>query len=198
VSGRPSPMNLSEEGSLVYWIAINATIRSIFLQGNAVEGKAKPGTSCCAIAGDVSTGTFNINASSYGGTALLPSRHRHHHGARTRVWQNDFAAHDVHGIKLVAGPLGQFVHMVVCALQPNHASAPEGRSIREFFEQIVMMLHGSPLSAARQFTNILFPCGKDVQFIELMASIRFASFRQGRDGAGRRAVMRGYWACAGE
>ena len=131
-----------------------------------------------------------ISTSSYCGAALLFRRPVHHQGTRPRVQQNDLPTHNIHSIKLVAGPLGQFVHMMARAFYSDRASAPEGRSIREFFEQVVIILHGSPLSGNPSFRRYRVRSGNDVQFIDLMASISFASFRQVPDGEGGSMVTR--------
>lgn len=64
------------------------------------------------------------------------------------VERNDFTAPQMHGVKLVWGNSGQVAHVPVRAFKSNYTSSPKRRTIGELLEQIVFMVHRSPLFTA--------------------------------------------------
>jgi hypothetical protein len=151
-SGHPSPVSLSEEGSLVCCIGVPAGNRSTFLKENCRRKSEE--RSGAHIPKGLLRGAVAPNlALSYCSPASPRGFRIRRKNAIVEVQANNLSAHQMHGVKLVWGTPGKVAHVTARAFQSNYASSPKGRTIREFFEQVVFVVHGSPFPRLSEFWN---------------------------------------------
>jgi len=146
-SGRLSSMSLSEEGPSVCCIDAHTGNSSIFFAGSH-RRKSERTANTQNPQGLAQRMEAPSSALGCSGLAPSPQFGGRMEPASLEVKWNNFPAEHMHCVKLICGTPGEVGHLTAGTFKSNHTSSPKRRAIREFLEQIVFMVHRSPLFTA--------------------------------------------------